>query len=160
MLRYLVLATAIVLGLGVSIAGWVNRDALRIKIASVYASAKPKAEPTNPPASGDGRPLRGNAPWALSALPECFVQLSQTTGQAAYVRMHLPAGAVAVTPPATLRAGDCTIELRGDEISVRRGTDRLTIPPVVRLYRAPGKLALLREGQSGNDLRVYEPLPY
>ena len=45
MLRYFVLATAIVVGAGVIIAGWVNRDMLRIKLASVYASAPPKAEP-------------------------------------------------------------------------------------------------------------------
>ena len=84
MLRYLLLATAIVLGVVVGVAAWVNRDLIRIKIASVYGSVSPK------PRRRHGRKrsekgLRGDAPWALSAFPECLVQMSKSTGTLAFV---------------------------------------------------------------------------
>ncbi|HKU81661.1 MAG TPA: hypothetical protein VJP76_05780, partial [Candidatus Tumulicola sp.] len=99
----------------------------------------------------------GDGPWALSAFPECATQTSETTGPIAYVLGHLPRGARRVRPPARLSAGDCTIALAGDAAFVRRGNDRYRIPPQVRIYRAPGRIAVLRSDPSGgNDLRVYE----
>jgi len=157
--RYFVLATVIVVGFAVAVAGWANRDAIRIRIASVYASAPPKAQPSSPPGSGSQPGLRGDAPWALSAFPQCATQTSETTGSLAYVLAHLPGRASVVLPPATLTAGDCTIELVGDAAYVRRGPDRYRIPPRVRLYSVPGGIAVLRSDPSGgNDLRVYELL--
>lgn len=159
MFRYFVLATAIVVGSCIAVTGWVNRDLIRIKIASVYASARPKAEPSSAIGNGSRSGLRGDAPWALSAFPECLQQTSESTGSLAYVLAHLPSGAVEVAPPSTLVYGDCTVFFSGDEAYVRRGTDRFRIPPRVRLYRTPHALALLHEGPlGGNDLRVYEPV--
>jgi hypothetical protein len=157
MLRYLLLATIIVLGVAMAVAGWVNRDAIRIKIASVYVRVHPKPQPSNEPGVGSSKGLRGDAPWALSALPECLIQTSETTGPLAYVLRHVPSGATPVAVPGTLRYADCTIELAGDEAVVRRGDDRFRIPPHVRFFQAPGILALLRLSSNGNDLRVYEP---
>ncbi|MEO6835905.1 MAG: hypothetical protein ABI231_08370 [Candidatus Tumulicola sp.] len=158
MLRYFVIATIVVLGTAVVIAGWVNRDMIRIKIASVYAPVAPKPEPSSTTGRGTTVGLRGDAPWALSALPECLIQTSESTGRRSYVLEHLPAGAVAVAAPASLTYGDCTISVSGDEAYVRRGSDRFRIPPHVRFYRAPGALALLYESASGgNELRVYRP---
>jgi hypothetical protein len=156
MLRYFVLATAIVLGCAVVIAGWVNRDALRIKIASVYAPARPKPQPAGASGNAVRAGVHGDAPWALSALPECLIQTSETTGPLDYVLRQVPAGATPVVPPATLRYGDCTIWVTGDEAFVRRGDDRLHIPPRVRFYRKAGLLVLLHETANGNELRVYE----
>lgn len=157
MFRYFVLASIIVVGAIVAIAGWINRDAIRIRIASVYASAPPKAQPSVRLGAGVQRGLRGDAPWALSAFPECATQTSETTGSLRYVLAHLPAGASEVAPPATLAAGDCTIALAAGAAYVRRGTDRYRIPPRVRLFRAPGEIAVLRSDPGGgNDLRVYE----
>ncbi len=159
MLRYFVLATVIVVGSAMAIAGWINRDALRIKIASVYAPVPPKPETATTTGRGAAVGLYGDAPWALSALPECLIQTSETTGSRSYVLAHLPAGAVALPAPATLKFGDCTISLAGDEAYVRRATDRFRIPPRVRFFRAPGALALFREDASGgNELRVYQPV--
>jgi hypothetical protein len=155
--KYLFLSTVIVVGSAVLVTAWANRDLIRIKIASVYAHvpAKPGAASH---AGGNGpAALHGDAPWALSALPECLIQTSESTGPHAYVRSHLPAGAVPVEPPATLEYGDCTIFISGDEAFVRRGADRLHIPPRVQFYRAPGSLALVREGPAGVELRVYKP---
>lgn len=157
MLRYFALSAAIVLAVVVGIAGWVYRDALRIKIASVYAPVPPKPQSSNAPGAGSAKGLRGDAPWALSALPECLMQTSESTGPLAYVVGHLPAGVEPVTPPATLAYADCTIFLTDREAYVRRGNDRFRIPPRVRLFRGPGVLALLREDASGNELRVYQP---
>ena len=156
MLRYLVLATVIVLAIATAVAGWVNRDAIRIKIASVYARVSPKPQPSTAPGAGPSKGLRGDAPWALSALPECLIQTSESTGPLPYVLGHLPPAAAPVAEPATLRYGDCTIEVAGGEAFVRRGDDRFRIPPRVRFYRGRGVLALLRTGPNGNELRVYE----
>ena len=157
MLRYLLLATIIVLGFAIAVAGWAYRDAIRIKIASVYLRVHAKPQGTNSPGAGSSKGLQGDAPWALSALPECLIQTSESTGPLSYVLRHLPAGVSPVTAPASLRYGDCTIEVLGREAFVRRGDDRFRIPPTVRFYRAPDALALLRTATNGNELRVYEP---
>jgi hypothetical protein len=157
-LRYLLLATVIVLGVAVGIAGWVNRDLIRVKIASAYGWVPPKPEPLRTTGGGPEKGLRGDAPWALSALPECLIQTSKSTGSLAFVLQHLPPGSAVVSPPASLTYGDCAISLTGDEAYVRRGADRFRIPPRVRFYRARSGLALLREGSDGNELRVYEPV--
>ena len=157
MIRYLALSTLIVLTVAVVVAGWMNRDLIRIKIASVYAPVSPKPAPSNPFESSNPVPLKGDAPWALSALPECLVQMSESTGPATYVLAHLPAGSVQVQPPATLRYGDCTISVTDDEAFVSRGADRFHIPPKVRFYRTPQTLALLRAEGGGTELRVYQP---
>jgi hypothetical protein len=86
-----------------------------------------------------------------------LTQISKSTGSAAYVRAHLPHGAVRITPPARLRYGDCTIAVAGDQAVVRRGADRLRIPPRVRFYRVAGLLAMLREMPDGAELLVYRP---
>lgn len=157
MIRYFVLATAIVVGTAVVIAGWVHRDEIRIRIASVYASARPKPQASARLGMEAQRGLRGDAPWALSAFPECATQTSETTGSLAYVLAHVPRGLPEVSSPATLSAGNCTIALVGDVAYVRRGADRYRIPPHVRLFSAPGRIAVLRSDPSGgNELRVYE----
>jgi hypothetical protein len=147
----------IVVGGAVLATAWVNRDLIRIRIASVYAGS-PKPAAPNGPAAGGGAPLRGDAPWALSALPECLIQTSESTGPSSYVRAHLPPGAVPVAPPARLVYGDCAISIVGDEAYVQRGNDRLRIPPHVRFYRAAGLLAMIRETPNRAELRVYQPV--
>jgi len=147
----------IVFGVAVLSTAWIDRDLIRIKIASVYAPALPKKGETQA-GPRPNVPFRGDAPWALSALPFCLTQLSARTGPLAYVSAHLPAGATEVVPPATLSYGNCTIFVRGDEAYVRRGEDRFRIPPDVRFYRSHGVLAVLRtSAKGGHELRVYVP---
>lgn len=134
-----------------------NRDLIRIKIASVYASAPPKPAPSDTNRGGSEAGMRGDAPWALSALPECLVQMSETTGPASYTLPHLPGGSVLVAAPATLHYADCTISVAGDEAFVSRGADRFRIPPKIRFYRTAQTLSLLRVEGGGTELRVYEP---
>lgn len=157
MVRYLIISTLIVFAVAIAVAGWVNRDLIRIKIASVYVRVPPKPAAKSPHSQQTPNAFQGDAPWALSALPECLTQTSESNGTQAYVRTHLPAGAQRVVPPATLVYGDCSIRIVGDEAYVRRGTDRLRIPPRAVFYRAEGTLALIRETPQGAELRVYEP---
>lgn len=148
------------IGAVTAVAAWTQRDAIRLKIASVYAPVPPKPQAASRVGFATAVGLHGDAPWALSALPECATQLSRTTGPLPYVVSHVPAGLKPVSPPATLDAGNCAIELRGGAAFVRRGADRLRIPPQVTIYRGGGKIAILRrDPRSGNDLRVYELRP-
>ncbi|MBV9718789.1 MAG: hypothetical protein JOZ77_05690 [Candidatus Eremiobacteraeota bacterium] len=157
MIKYLLLSTLIVLGVAVVVAGWTNRDLIRVKLASVYARVPAKTGDGGEPIRKVAAPLRGDAPWALSALPECLLQTSESHGPLAYLRGHLPAGAVPILPPATLVYGDCSISIAGDEAYVRRGADRLRIPPRARFYRAAASLALIRVSPEGDELRIYQP---
>lgn len=157
MVRYLVLSTVIVLAVAVVVAGWTNRDLIRIKLASVYGHSPAKRGAFPGLERATTAPLSGDAPWALSALPECLTQTSESHGSFAYVRQRLPAGAVAIVPPARVVYGDCSITIEGDEAFVRRGTDRLRIPPRARFYRAGERLVLVSSATGGYELRVYEP---
>jgi hypothetical protein len=157
MLKYLLLSSVIVIATAVAVAAWANRDLIRIKIASVYARVPAKSSGGATPAPDLAATLSGDAPWALSALPECLTQVSESTGSTRYVRAHLPAGSVAIRPPATLRYGDCRIAIDGEQAVVRRGADRLRIPPRVAFYRAGRLLASLRETGTSAELRVYAP---
>ncbi len=152
------MSTVIVLGIGVAVAAWVNRDLIRIKIASVYARVAPKPGASSRVRSGAIAPLSGDAPWALSALPECLTQLSKSAGSTRYVIAHLPKNAVRIAPPAHLAFGDCTIAIDGREAFVRREDDRFRIPPSVQFYRAGAELVMLREAAGSVELRVYQPV--
>lgn len=144
-----------------AVAGYANRDRLRLKIASVYASVPPKAAQPAPRWARTAGAFTGDAPWALSALPECFEQLSKATSrQLAYVQARLPHDLTMIRPPQSLHFADCALQVRGDEVLVRRGSDRMRIPPSVRLYvnASQTRLALLRRGPNGYELRVYQTL--
>ncbi len=155
MVKYVLMSAVIVFGGAILGAGWANRDLIRIKIASVYARVAAKADGSSRLERGAAAPLSGDAPWALSALPECLMQISKSTGSASYVRAHLPPRAVPIVPPARLVYADCSIAIAGEEAVVRRGSDRLHIPPRVSFYRAAKLLATIREGAGSAELRVY-----
>ena len=156
MLRYYAIATAIVLTIAVIATAWSNRDLIRIKIASVNVRVPPKAgDPWGMGGVSRGV-LRGDAPWALSALPDCLHQRAESSGSLEYVRTHMPPGVTPVPAGSTLVYGTCTISVGNGEAYVTRGPDRLRIPPHVEFYRAPGVLALLRSSGSNGELRVYD----
>ncbi|HEY6484783.1 MAG TPA: hypothetical protein VIX83_00170 [Candidatus Cybelea sp.] len=158
MLKYLAISTLLVVGVAIAVAAWVNRDLIRIKLASVYARVAPKpAAPLH--SSGARAPgFAGDAPWALSALPECLSQVSMSSGSVRYVRARIPRGAARIEPPARLAYGDCTIAITGNAALVSRGADRFRIPPSVAFYRAAGLLAVMRESDGNVELRVYQPV--
>lgn len=140
-------------------AGWFNRDALAIKMKSVFVKTPPKAAQSEPPSKRPGAAVFGDAPWAMSALPECFTQISKTIGPAAYVLAHVPADVQMQRPGTTYDSADCALQVRGDTVLVTRGSDRLRIPPPARLYAGHLKAALLRGEPGGLELRVYAAKP-
>ncbi len=145
MLRYYAIATVIVLTIAVF-------ATMRAHLALPGHLNFWKVTASPPRVEG----VTGNAPWALSALPGCFEQRSDTTGSASYVKGQLPAGAQLVRPGTRLTYGTCTILVRGDELLVERGSDRMRVPPDARLYTIGTSLALLRTSGSITDLRIYD----
>jgi hypothetical protein len=145
MLRYYVIATVIVL----TIAVYVTMGT-RLGLPGHVNFWKATAPP--PPLES----VTGNAPWALSALPDCFTQRSETSGTRSYVQAHLPPGAQPVQPGTRLSYGPCTILVRNGELLVERGSDRMRVPPDATLYTTGDSLALLRTSGSTTDLRIYD----
>lgn len=141
-------------------AAYANREYLAIKIKSVYAPVTPK--PVSPEAAGKrtAGAFEGDAPWALSALPECFTQIDRSTGPLPYVLQHLPKGAAQVAPGTTVANADCRAFSQDGAVWVWRGKDRLRVPPPAKLYQAGSGaqrvLALLQRTGGGYDLRIYD----
>lgn len=133
-----------------------NREQLAIRIKSVFVPVPPKAAQSERPSKGGSPAFVGTAGWALSALPECFMQISKSTGPLQYVLVNLPSGASMLRPGVTVRSADCRVSVEADTVVVRRGSDKIRVPPIARLYQAPGTLALLRGADNGFELRVYE----
>jgi hypothetical protein len=157
MLRYYTIATVIVLSVAVLATAWANRDLIRIRIGSTNLPQSPRPAQALPSSAAQPSSFRGDAPWALSVLPECLRQRSEATGPLAFVRSKMPAGAIRIEPGRTLHYADCTIFVGSGEILIRRGPDRLRVPPRAVLYQAGGELALLRITGKSGQLRVYEP---
>lgn len=163
MFRYILIATVLVVGAGVIVAGYANREQLALKIKSVYAPVPPK--PVSPVAStrGVNRAFIADARWAFSALPECFTQQSHSTGPGSYVLPLLPKDARPVPAGYAVFAGDCRAFVHGTQIWIWRGADRLRIPPPARLYESGSgssrMLELLQGPPDALDLRVYSLSP-
>ncbi len=155
--RALALATVIVLAIVVLATAWTHLGKLRISIAPTQGPDKPKLARGSDGLGRSEGAFVGSGGWVLSALPDCVTQLSVTHGPPAYVRAHLPAGATIVENGSTLVYGPCTISVRNGEIEIRRGADRLAIPPPAVLYRAGRILALLQVKGANEELRTYAP---
>ena len=157
MLRYLAMATAIVLGCLLIVVNLPRQPASRgMGYSSGHGSPGPfqRDDFVRSP-----EPVSGEAPWALSALPECFRQLSSATGSSAFARTALPPGAERLKPGTRLRAADCTLQIGRDSALIVRGENRLIVPPLARFYRAGNRLILDRVAGTREDVRVYTSAP-
>jgi hypothetical protein len=154
MLRYYAIATAIVLAVAV-LATMGARDIMRLHFRSSNAPQPQQHLRYGDSAGENQASLAGDAPWALSALPDCFIQQAEWTGTATYVDAHLPHGARAIEPGTQLRYGPCTISVRSGEVFVNRGADRFRIPPHAVLYQDGAQLWLLRAAGHSSVLRSY-----
>ncbi|PZR58327.1 MAG: hypothetical protein DLM50_04240 [Candidatus Meridianibacter frigidus] len=130
--------------------------ALRVK--SVRASGPPTTGRKGPRSHYRARDFDGiNAPWALSALPECWLQQRVWRGRRVEdVAKHIPAGAQRLPAGTRIELRDCRLTVRADDALVARGADRFHIPPEAKFYAAGSRLVLLRFDHGG-DLRVYAP---
>jgi hypothetical protein len=143
----------------VIVAGYVNRDRVKLKIASVYASVPPKAAQAEAAARRRDRALGVAAPWVLSALPECLRQTFEARGTRAYVTTQLPSGYVPQPAGTQLQFSDCSIAVGANDVTVRRGRDKFYVPPPAQLFKRATSIALMHEAGARAILRVYEPAP-
>lgn len=154
--RYFAIATVIVLAIAIFATAWSNRDLIRIRIAPTTVPAPPKPDDATEVRGHSDTPLSGDAPWALSALPDCATEVRSTHGPVAYVRSKLPSDARTIAAGTVLTLGACTIFVGDGEIRIHRGSDRLRVPPRSTFYRTGVGFALLRQSGKSADLRVYE----
>jgi hypothetical protein len=120
---------------------------------SARAHGTPSAARSQGSEGKGGGAVIGDAPWALSALPDCARQHAETRGIPAIIATNVPANATPVEGDFT--AGPCTIRVRTDGIYVTRGEDRMRIPPPVKLFRVGQRYYLLRQVGTTAELRVY-----
>jgi hypothetical protein len=154
MTRYYLLAMAIVVLVGSAIvAHRLPAPDLRIVSEATGTPSAGRAVPSEPPRSPP--PFRGEGSWVLSALPGCFDERSRVRGPAAALAPKLPSEAQRIAPPATLRAGACTIVVRAHELWVDRGPDRMRVPPDAALYRVDGRLTLVVRSGDTVEIRRY-----
>lgn len=140
---------------GIAIAAYANRDRFRLKLASVYASVRPKAVDAVPAGRRRNAAFRGTGPWALSALPECFDQTDLVTGTRAYVLAHLAKNAQPATAP--LFYADCEVLAGAGGVEVRRGADRLRVPAPAQLYVVGDRRVVVVLKTRGHyELRAYQ----
>jgi len=103
----------------------------------------------------DPRPVGGDAPWALSALPECFHQVHFASGDAAFVGSKMPPGSRAVAAGATLATADCRLRVGVGDATVARGDNLLRVPPPARFFVAGDRLLLRTRAGARITLRTY-----
>jgi hypothetical protein len=153
--RYLLIATVIVVLFIAVITQLSHAPGPGAKV--LYASGTPSAGPGEArEVPSTPRPVTGEAPWALSALPECFRQDSRRAGLPAFAHARFPAGARLLAPGTRLRVADCTLAVGRGTVAVTRGDDHLVVPPEARLYAFPGHLVLDRFAHGREEVRVYE----
>jgi hypothetical protein len=155
MVRYFALATIIVVGALVVLA---NLAPARkpLGVANVRATGTPSAPRIEPTSTArGGAAVVGTAPWALSALPECFVQDFEAHGTYAFARSQLPSGMQPIRPGSRLESVDCVLHVAAHSGLVERGAERLSIPPDAQFLWNPKQLALLRKTGPLAELRLY-----
>ncbi|MBD5635136.1 MAG: hypothetical protein IAI49_11720, partial [Candidatus Eremiobacteraeota bacterium] len=114
------------------------------------------------PAGGGAEPERrttdtvtGEAPWALSAVPECFHQTANFIGSVAFARAHIPAGARLVPGDERLISADCALDVHDGTADLRRGELRLHVPAPVRFFVAGRRLVLDQRAGKREEVRLY-----
>ena len=155
MTRYYLAATLIVVLVGGIVVAHRLSQPSDLRISS-QAAGTPRPESSPPPEPGrTAAPFAGEGTWVLSALPACFDERSRVRGPLAAVGAKLPPDAARIQPPATIRSGDCTVEVRAHDLWVFRGPDRLRVPPQAALYREDGRLTLVVRTANEIEIRRY-----
>jgi len=96
-----------------------------------------------------------DAPWALSALPECFIPQSTFRAKTlSNVLRYLPRGAQPVAAGTTLVYRNCAVLVRAGDALVTRGKDAFHIPPDSRFYTTSSRLIFIRMSRWA-ELRTY-----
>jgi len=122
---------------------------------SVATPRPPQRRDDGAARAGRGPAARGDAPWALSALPECFRQRRITSGGEAFVRAKMPPAARRVAGGMELATVDCRLFVGAAGATVRRGDDAFRIPPPARFSVAGDRLLLETRDGARVTLRTY-----
>ncbi len=155
MWRYLALSSAIVVA-AIAVATSLPR-APRVAPRQRYVTATGTPGPATRDVSFARRhadDVNGNAPWALSALPECFEQIAWARGDASFARAKIPASARTLGAGSVLRNADCVVRVERGWLHVARGADRLVVPDLVRLAKS-GDLVYLDRRPLNEEVRVF-----
>lgn len=149
------IATALVCTAGL-LATLAHRSTPPLEIRAVLASGSPSPPRMENPSNFHAGNFTGDAPWALSALPDCLVQETVWRGGGeAGLRRRVPPAAQRVNSGTVLHYHDCTITVRARDASVVRGSDRFHIPPRTQFFVTSHQLFMLRVGKHA-ELRAYE----
>jgi hypothetical protein len=157
MLRYLALSAAIVFGALLLILALPKPDTApngAPKYVAGHATPGPGEADRDPRTP---EPMTGDAPWALSAVPECFRQNESDVGPPAFAHPHIPPGARPVPRTGTERlvTADCTLDVTGATAELRRGDTVLRIPAPSAFLVAGRVLVLDQREGSRERVRLY-----
>lgn len=160
MWRYYLVATLLVVAAGSVV---VAHRIATVHDLEVRATPRPGQTPTltrGEPPAGTRSPasFRGEAPWAMSALPDCFDELGSVVGASDFVDAKIPPASQRLPAGTRLTWGGCTIAVGDDDLRIARGPDRLRIPPHAALYRRDDELVLVwRSDRGRTEIRTYGP---
>lgn len=124
-----------------------------VRVSAPASGTPSPARRQGPPSAAGNGVLSGDAPWALSALPDCARQHEEVRGAPSHVEAKIPRDAHVVE--GHLDAGPCSLFASKQGIEVRRGGVRLRIPPPARLLHAGDRYYLYTQDRKGALLRVY-----
>ncbi len=154
MARYYLLATLIVVVVGSLV--FAHRLAAPDLRVSAQATGTPTVEsPSRPAAQSTPDAFAAQGSWVLSALPGCFDEQSRIRGPRAALATKLPSESERIAPGTTLTSGACTVLVGERDVVVRRGDDRLRVPPDAALYRVDGRLTLVVRSGPTIEIRRY-----
>jgi hypothetical protein len=151
-----VLATVVVAAVGSIV--FAHRAAppdLRIsgKVSGTPTPSAPGPDEAGTPAAQ--APFQGSGAWTMSSLPSCFRERERIRGSVAELRPKFPPAFERVRPPSVVLSGDCTVTVRGRELWIARGSDRLRVPPDAFLYRDAGGFTLVSIHGTRAEIRRY-----
>ena len=154
MTRYYLIATLIVAIVGsIGVARRAAPPDLRV---SATATGTPTVEsPARPGPAATPGAFTAQGPWVLSALPGCFEEQSRVRGPVAALRAKVPPANERIAPGTTITSGACTLLGGAHDLRVRRGEDRLRVPPEAALYRTDGHLTLVVRSGTTVEIRRY-----
>lgn len=131
-----------------------------LEVASVRATGTPSAGRPQSESTALVRDFTGDAPWALSALPECFSQRLSARGPMDRIRARLPRGSVRLVSGATVSSGNCTVFVGRKDARVERRADRFHLPAITEVYLIDRRqLAIVHIARQRGELRVYRLHP-
>jgi hypothetical protein len=153
-LRYVVLATIIVLLVGV-IAASLHRAAGPLRVASVASTGSPSPPRAEAESTLTPGPLTGVAPWAFVALVDCFKHERTFAGPLDAAEHRVPRGAALLERGSVIVSGPCEVDITDDGARAFRGPRTnpnvdVEVPPHLRVFASAAP-----SGTAGGPCALY-----